>query len=386
MSKRNKKPNKYVIDETHFIIQGNEVIDLSTGKSIVLSGKVLKFFFELNQLYKQQNHERLISAPSNDGHSIYLFYSNGKIKQKFESDKELFTYSKAIFAIYLDMLSNDRTYEEYVSTRRQRIEAMIVLIQRIISGELWDQNITDQLMASWTFRYPSGKQGDIDMFIADSFGKIQYLEDNWVKGFLSVEKKAEIELLAYSYSIASGSGEPIFNYLLQYYLPFRLRALSDLQLGQYHPLRNLGRCINSELEERVRKRRNQIYNQLVEQEKTTSKWYSEEQAYRIIKQLYNDSIFQYHAEWLGNQSLDIYIPSLHIGIEYQGKQHYRPIDFFGGEEGLKKRQQLDAQKRKKCMNQGIKLIEIRYNYPLSSESIQKLIDAALAESPLQSNY
>ena len=37
------------------------------------------------------------------------------------------------------------------------------------------------------------------------------------------------------------------------------------------------------------------------------------------------------------------------------------------------------------MNQGIKLIEIRYNYPLSSESIQKLIDAALAESPLQSN-
>ena len=33
-------------------------------------------------------------------------------------------------------------------------------------------------------------------------------------------------------------------------------------------------------------------------------------------------------DWLGRQSLDFYLPEYNIGIECQGIQHFKPIDFF----------------------------------------------------------
>lgn len=49
-----------------------------------------------------------------------------------------------------------------------------------------------------------------------------------------------------------------------------------------------------------------------------------------------------------------------ILIECQGIQHYEPIEFFGGEEGLVYRKNNDDIKRKYCISKGIKLIEIYY--------------------------
>lgn len=43
-----------------------------------------------------------------------------------------------------------------------------------------------------------------------------------------------------------------------------------------------------------------------------------------------------------------FFPNKNIGIEYQGIQHQRPVDIFGGEEGFKYRQELD--KKKKIMS------------------------------------
>lgn len=60
------------------------------------------------------------------------------------------------------------------------------------------------------------------------------------------------------------------------------------------------------------------------------KWASEYKLFSIVRFWYNDAIFQYAPEWLLGQSIDIYIPSRKLGIEYQGKQHFVPIDFFGG--------------------------------------------------------
>ena len=70
--------------------------------------------------------------------------------------------------------------------------------------------------------------------------------------------------------------------------------------------------------------------------------------FRIAKSLYRDAVFQYHEDWLGRQSLDVYIPRLNLGIEYQGIQHYEPVEFFGGEDGLRSRKELDQRKRAKC--------------------------------------
>jgi hypothetical protein len=48
-------------------------------------------------------------------------------------------------------------------------------------------------------------------------------------------------------------------------------------------------------------------------------------------------------------------------IEYDGRQHFEPIDFFGGNDGLKYIQINDAIKNKYCEDNGIKLIRIRYD-------------------------
>lgn len=47
-------------------------------------------------------------------------------------------------------------------------------------------------------------------------------------------------------------------------------------------------------------------------------------------------------------------------IEFQGQQHYKPIDYFGGEEVFNKQQFYDQKKRDYCKNKNIKLLEIPY--------------------------
>ena len=47
-------------------------------------------------------------------------------------------------------------------------------------------------------------------------------------------------------------------------------------------------------------------------------------------------------------------------IEYQGRQHYEPVSKFGGRVGLYRQQHNDNKKRRFCMFNEIKLIEIPY--------------------------
>lgn len=47
-------------------------------------------------------------------------------------------------------------------------------------------------------------------------------------------------------------------------------------------------------------------------------------------------------------------------IEYDGKQHFSPIDYFGGEETLKIQQERDQKKNKWCKENNINLLRIPY--------------------------
>lgn len=59
---------------------------------------------------------------------------------------------------------------------------------------------------------------------------------------------------------------------------------------------------------------------------------------------------------------DFYIlyNNIAIIIEYNGKQHYEPIEYFGGKERFKKQQERDELLRKFCQFHNIKLLEISY--------------------------
>jgi len=81
-------------------------------------------------------------------------------------------------------------------------------------------------------------------------------------------------------------------------------------------------------------------------------------------------------KWLGRQSLDVYFPEYNIGVEYQGVQHFRPVDFYGGEEKFIKQQQLDNLKRELCLLNGCKLIEVEEGYDFQEliSNIDKIIN------------
>jgi hypothetical protein len=72
-------------------------------------------------------------------------------------------------------------------------------------------------------------------------------------------------------------------------------------------------------------------------------------------------ISQYSPHWLGRQRIDIFIEEINLAIEYNGKQHYEPIDFFGGKDGLINNQNRDRKKKQKCIENNVHLIEIKYN-------------------------
>lgn len=59
-------------------------------------------------------------------------------------------------------------------------------------------------------------------------------------------------------------------------------------------------------------------------------------------------------------SYDFYIPSQSILIEYQGLQHYEPIDYFGGETKFKNQQKHDQMKFDYAREHGYNLILVPY--------------------------
>lgn len=67
-------------------------------------------------------------------------------------------------------------------------------------------------------------------------------------------------------------------------------------------------------------------------------------------------------------SYDFFIPSANTLVEFNGEQHYKPIEFFGGDEAFRKQIYHDKLKREYAKRKGFSLIEIPYT--LNKESIE----------------
>ena len=103
------------------------------------------------------------------------------------------------------------------------------------------------------------------------------------------------------------------------------------------------------------------------------KWKHELSLFHAVREKHPDTLYQYRPDWLGRQSLDLYIPSLRTAIEYQGIQHYRSIEFFGGEEALLARQELDQLKRQRCEENEVRLIEWPYMLEPTKSNVRKVL-------------
>lgn len=100
--------------------------------------------------------------------------------------------------------------------------------------------------------------------------------------------------------------------------------------------------------------------------KPLNRWKTEELVYNIVKKLYHQYkvVYQYHPYFLktskGSMSYDVYICGLKTAIEYQGKQHFEPVEYFGGKDHYEKQVERDKLKQKLSEENGVKLIYINY--------------------------
>lgn len=89
-----------------------------------------------------------------------------------------------------------------------------------------------------------------------------------------------------------------------------------------------------------------------------------------IAQLLDEYGIEYERQkrfkWLRWQSLDFYLPLYQIGIECQGKQHFEPIDFFGGDTHFEYVKKLDIVKNSSCRDNNINLL-----YYTNVENVKK---------------
>lgn len=111
--------------------------------------------------------------------------------------------------------------------------------------------------------------------------------------------------------------------------------------------------------------------------KPINRWVTEELVYNLTKKIWKNHhvIYQHRPYFLkssigGQMSYDIFISGLNIAIEYQGKQHFEPVDFFGGESGFERLKIRDEEKLKLSKAHGIKLIYINYWEEVSEELIK----------------
>lgn len=110
-------------------------------------------------------------------------------------------------------------------------------------------------------------------------------------------------------------------------------------------------------------------------------WKGEAALARLVSSIFPDACREYAPSWLEGQRLDIYVPSLKLGFEYQGQEHYQEVPYFGGRKGLKKTQERDRRKLAACRAAGVMLVEWRFSDLISEATLRAKLHACGLEVP-----
>jgi len=110
-----------------------------------------------------------------------------------------------------------------------------------------------------------------------------------------------------------------------------------------------------------------------------SRWVRESELYLLVKELMPENTVLREASppWLRRMRLDVYVPELRLAFEHQGQQHFEAVPIFGGEDALRRTQERDDYKRRLCVENGVRVVDVRYDDPLSLKWLRRRIDHAL---------
>ena len=296
-----------------------------------------------------------------------------------ETSSEYFALCKYIDKTFPKMKFKEHQCYHFLQLAKQGAESLkdlAPLSESIHKNCAWID--VDKLpdLLEFDYIYPNGKNGDIIKYIFEEYGETSIVSGLTWNG--KIEKKYiglfEMFYSANTLTISNDSKyQKMFN---EHHIPTIIaNKLNDLVYEKANYFKRFREYQNLTLtySKEQTKKRSEVYSQLILQGQTSPKWKSEAQLYALVSSLYPDAIYQYRCEWLHMQSLDIFVPSLSIGIEYQGIQHYKPIEHFGGEDHFKQQQDNDRKKRELCKQNGVKLIEWAYDQDISEAKLIEYI-------------
>lgn len=108
--------------------------------------------------------------------------------------------------------------------------------------------------------------------------------------------------------------------------------------------------------------------------------------YEVVKQVLDGiKVVRQHEAWdyipwLKPQHVDIFVPQLNLGIEYQGEQHFEPVQYFGGEEGFQKIRERDERKKELFQKYNVTLIYVMPDDEISPDTIRRLLEPFVRSS------
>ena len=100
-------------------------------------------------------------------------------------------------------------------------------------------------------------------------------------------------------------------------------------------------------------------------------WTSETILYYIVRSICpNMTVFRhYRPGFLEGMELDIFVQELNLGIEYQGIQHFKPVNHWGGADALNNLKRRDKRKKDRCASNGVHLVCFKYDETLSDDYV-----------------
>lgn len=341
---------------------------------------------------------KYIDIKGNDNYSFILFYD---LVENYSSDiKKLQSHLKKLAQYYpktksygkseiIKKLERSDDFEKawQIVLQKEYVDVQTIIVcEDKLNKELLDGNLIVQL----------GGYSHLTEFGQNNIEHIKPYATKQLELYKLEKKTKFFDLFVYegepiktktaapSYSktsilnfIRKKSSEATKEYSSEYYKPFFLseseydhyKVIDDSQAKSGYK-KSFPHVVEKAIFNQCRlilKQAEDAYREAIGMPKVGEGWISETELFYKISEYFKDEEVVHHAspKWLGRQHLDIYFPKFKIGIEYQGAQHYEPIEFFGGQEAFEKTMERDERKRQLCERHKCVLIYVDKGYDIN---------------------
>lgn len=375
--------------------------------NIIKNNTIFKQIYSLNDVLKVNDVPNIIGYLQNEEHwCFYDFYrnstelmpNNGYIKNQLLicdsiNTSNIASYKRKIERNSLYLLPFDTLASETRNAYKMLICKKMYYYEKI-------QNYKGNIF-EFEFENNYKKIGNIAITFASKFETFKKTTFNKYYVSFSYEQCEQIEMMYFILrKLKYEFDKNLLKYLNEISLLRRAENLDEIWFdffdfrvlckdGNYskEEYKVFAECLKKTYQTYIKDKRNKIYNDAIASGKSFNKWSSEQKLYSMVVKYFNDAIYQYRADWLGLQSLDVFIPSLKLGIEYQGKQHYESVPIFDGEHRFELQKRRDKEKREKCISKNVLLIEWKYDEKINQEVLKEKLNQFAIELPkLNVNY